>query len=170
PHAFIWFSLPVTAAPTEASLERPKIDAAELPVLRGSQALAERFQTANWDHLEILLPKYVERHRRLAPRSRITACEVVDVAPIQLGDATIYFVIVRVDPRGGVGEIVSLPLTFVPADHIDELLVPREAAWFAGISGPEPGALCDALAVPSFCHKLLGEILTGRSQQAEGGE
>jgi maltose alpha-D-glucosyltransferase/alpha-amylase len=170
PHAFIWFSLPVVSAIPEASPERPRIDAAELPVLAGTRPLEQRFLPANWDEIDLLLPQYVRRHRLLATRSSITACEIVDVAPIQLNGISIYFLIVRVEPRGGLGEMVSLPLTFVPAEELDGLLVPREAAWFAGISGPQPGALCSALAVPECCRSLLREILTGRSQQAEGGE
>ena len=170
PHAFIWFSLPVAAAPSEAGLERPSAQAAALPELPGSRTLAQRFQPANRGEIEFLLPGYLRRHRLVAARSRVMACEIKDVAPIRLDGFSVYFLIVRVEPRGGVGETISLPLTFVPADQIDELLVPREAAWFAGIPGPEPGALCDALAVPGCCRLLLREILTGRSQQAEGGE
>src|SRR5262249_10942123 len=127
------------------------------------------FQPRNWNDIEFLLPEYVTRHRLLPSRSRIAACEILDVAPMRLNGTIIYVLIVRVDPRGGVGEVISLPLAFIPTDQIDQLLMPREAAWFAGISGPEPGALCDALAVPGCCRALLREILTGRLQEADGG-
>ena len=106
----------------------------------------------------MLLPKYLERNRLLSTRSRDRGVRDHSTSPRSGSDEiSIYFLIVRVEPRGGLGEMISLPLAFVPADQLEQLLVPREAAWFAGISGPEPGVLCDALAVPYCCRGLLRE-------------
>ena len=58
----------------------------------------------------------------------------------------------------------------MPEQNLDELLVPWQAAALARVAQPEPGLLCDALAVPACCRGLLHGTLTGRSRRLEGGE
>ena len=162
PHAFIWFSLPVPVAPIDAKAGPHGLDEVELPLLRGKRPLPKRFQPENWDELEALLPQYLHRNRLLSSRTAISSCEIVHVAPIRVGEIEVWYLIVRVDPRGGISETISLVLAFVPEDQIEQLLVPPEIAGFARVSGPEPGVLCDALAVPACCRGLLRGILAGR--------
>jgi maltose alpha-D-glucosyltransferase/alpha-amylase len=100
----------------------------------------------------------------------VSRCEITDVAPLRLDDCDVYFLIVRVETRGAIGETISLLLAFVPEETTEELLAPQETAAFARISGPEPGVLCDALAVPGCCRGLLRGILGGRLQPVEEGE
>ena len=170
PHGFIWFSLPVPAVPIDAGTEPHGLGEVELPMLRGKRPLLKRFQPENWDELEALLPQYLHRNQLLASRLAISNCEILHVAPIRVGEIEVWYLIVRVNPRGGIAETISLVLAFVSADQIEQLLVPQEFAGFARVSGPEPGVLCDALAVPACCRGLLRGILAGRSRQVADGE
>ena len=47
-------------------------------------------------------------------------------------------------------ETLSLGLTLLPEQNTDELLVPWQVAALVRVVGPEPGLLCDALAVPDL--------------------
>jgi maltose alpha-D-glucosyltransferase/alpha-amylase len=170
PHGFIWFSLPVPESPVDAGAEPRGPAEVELPMLRGKRPIPKRFQPENWDELEVLLPQYLHRNRLLTSRAAISNCEIVHVAPVRVGEIEVWYLIVRVHLRGGIAETISLVLAFVAEDQIEQLLVPREIAGFARISGPEPGVLCDALAVPACCRGLLRGILAGRSRQVADGE
>ena len=170
PHGFIWFSLPAPASSNDAGTESHGPGEFELPLLRGKRPLPKRFQPENWDELEAWLPQYLHRNRLLANRTSISSCEIVHVAPIRVGEIEVWYLIVRVDPRGGISETISLVLAFVLEDQIEQLLVPQESAGFARVLGPEPGVLCDALAVPACCQGLLRGILAGRSRQVADGE
>jgi maltose alpha-D-glucosyltransferase/alpha-amylase len=170
PHGFIWFSLPIPATPVDVRAEPHGPGEAELPMLRGKRPLPKRFQPENWDELEALLPQYLHRNRLLSSRTAASTCEIAHVAPIRVGEMEVWYLIVRVEPRGGIAETISLVLAFVPEDQVEQLLVPPEVAGFAGIPGTEPGLLCDALAVPACCQGLLRGIQAGRSRPVADGE
>jgi maltose alpha-D-glucosyltransferase / alpha-amylase len=170
PHGFIWFSLVLPASAADDGTEPRVPTQVELPLLRGQRPLPVRFQPRHWDELEALLPQYLDRNELILSRTAVRTCEIVHVAPIAVGGTEVWYLIVRVESRGGTSETVSLGLALVPEDQLDQLLVPPEMAGFARISGREPGMLCDALAVPACCRGLLRGILGGRSRQVEDGE
>jgi maltose alpha-D-glucosyltransferase/alpha-amylase len=174
PHAFIWFALPDGAAPAEiaapSGAEAIAARHTELPVLRDGRPLPVRFQPANWDELEAVLPQYLDRNRLFVRRSSVSAIDIVNVASIRVGDIEVWFLGIRVEPQAGITERFFLGLTFVPEEQLQELLVPLPEAGLARILAPEPGVLCDALAVPACCRGLLRGILTGRSRLVGHGQ
>jgi maltose alpha-D-glucosyltransferase/alpha-amylase len=170
PHGFIWFSLPVPAADGVAAHDAGRAPAFELPLLDAKRPLAKQFQRGNWEEIEALLPQYLKRSRLAAKNAAVASCEIVSVAPITVGGIEVWFLIVRVEPRVGLAETLSLGLVFLPADDLDELLVSPEVAALARVAGPKPGLVCDALAVAACCNALLRGILSGRSRQVEDGE
>jgi maltose alpha-D-glucosyltransferase/alpha-amylase len=170
PHGFIWFSLPQVEPAGQPSAEPSTAAARELPILPGDGPIARRFRPAAREQIEALLPEYLGRHRSPSGQSRISSCEISRAAPIRVGADEVWFLLVRVHFREGVGETVCLGLTFVPDAALDQLLLPVETAGLARITGPEPGVLCDALTVPSCCRALLRGILAGRSRVTAEGE
>jgi maltose alpha-D-glucosyltransferase / alpha-amylase len=170
PHGFIWFSLPVRAPGADVTEETGGTRPDELPQLEGKRPLAKLFQLGNGEELAGLLPQYLHRNRLLKSRAAVSNCKVASAAPITVGGIDVWFLIVRVERRGEVAEMLSLGLVFVPDGEVDQLLVPAELAAVARLSAPEPGFLCDALAVPGCCKALLRGILGGRLRHVEGGE
>jgi maltose alpha-D-glucosyltransferase/alpha-amylase len=173
PHGFIWFALEPAAAAAETPAESPSSPRAvevEIPLLRARRALPARFQPSHWDEIEALLPGYLHRNELIASRSDARNCEIVHAAPIRVGDVEVWYLLVRAEIRDGVGETISLGLTFVPDDQLDQLLMPPDKAVFARVNAPEPGLLCDAMAVPDCCRGLLRGILAGRSRPIQDGE
>jgi maltose alpha-D-glucosyltransferase/alpha-amylase len=171
PHMFIWFSLPVAPAPEVGpGGALPDESDLELPLLPGSRALAKRFQASLWEELEALLPQYLRRRRLVASHEVLSSARIQNVAPVKVGDGDIWFVLVRVEPRGEMPRVLSLGLSFVHDSQVDELMMPPSAAALARVSEPENGLLCDALAVPACCQGFLRGILAGRLRRVEGGE
>ncbi len=170
PHGFIWFALSTANVAPDVTQVGPGPGVPELPELPGKRPLAKRFERANWDELEVLLPQYLERNRLVSKATAVSRCEITDVAPLKLSNVDVYFLVVRVELRAAMSETVSLALAFVPAEDQEELLAPPDAIAFASVSGPEPGLICDALAVPRSCHGLLKGILGGQLQAVEEGE
>jgi maltose alpha-D-glucosyltransferase/alpha-amylase len=175
PHGFVWFSLSARASKaeitTQTGAELLDSGEVELAFLPGKRALARRFQPGHWDDLEALLPRYLERNRMLLAQGAVATAEIVRLAPIRVDDIEVWLLVVRAEPHGerGTTETVSLGLTFLAEDQTAQLLAPLGTAGFARISGPEPGVLCDALAVPACCRGLLRGILTGRSWRVDDG-
>ena len=66
PHGFIWFQLSAEAAAGEVTADGQGGGAAELPMLLLKRPLAKRFDRANWDEIEAILPDYLERNRLVA--------------------------------------------------------------------------------------------------------
>ena len=172
PHAFMWFHLPSPSGPvgvtTEVSTKsRTK---RELPLLPGKLTLAKRFRQLGWADIEALLPNYLLRNRLIDARRSIAASRIVHASPLEARDTEVWFLLVRLETRSGGSEVVSLGLTFVPESHADQLMVPLEEVGLARILEPEPGYLCDVLAVPDRCLGILRGILSGRTQSLEEGE
>ncbi|HKM54672.1 MAG TPA: putative maltokinase, partial [Isosphaeraceae bacterium] len=174
PHGFIWFSLADGGADPAgwrsagiSASDAPEVD---LPVLQGKAPLARRFRPGQWDEIEAILPQYLLRSRLVERRARISAVAIVHAAPIRVAQTDVWFLLIRVETRDSMTETLSLGLTLLPEQNTDELLVPWQVAALARVAGPEPGLLCDALAVPACCRDLLGGILSGRSRRMEDGE
>jgi maltose alpha-D-glucosyltransferase/alpha-amylase len=177
PHGFIWFALepaPVVVDGAGAIESPPRGVAAaaeaELPLLRAKRALAARFQPSHWEEIEALLPEYLHRNALVPGPSAVRTCEIAHAAPIRVGEVEVWYLLVRLELRGGAAETISLALTFVPDDQLDQLLMPLERAGFARVSAPGPGTLCDALAVSDCCRGLLRGTLAGRSRTVQDGE
>jgi maltose alpha-D-glucosyltransferase/alpha-amylase len=171
PHGFIWFSLPA-ATSTDAEARRLSADEAELelPLLTGSRSLEKRFLAAHWEELEALLPGYLRRRQFVASHEIVSRARIETVAPVKVGDVDIWFFLVRVELQERIYRTLSLGLSFVPDDRIEELLAPASFVALARVAGPEPGLLCDALAVPACCRGLIRGILAGRLRRVAGGE
>ena len=172
PHAFMWFHLPSPSGPvgvtTEVSTKsRTK---RELPLLPGKLTLAKRFRQLGWADIEALLPNYLLRNRLIDGRRSIAASRIMHASPLEARGTEVWFLLVRLETRSGGSEVLSLGLTFVPESHADQLLVPLEEVGLARILEPEPGYLCDVLAVPDRCLGILRGILSGRTQSLEEGE
>jgi maltose alpha-D-glucosyltransferase/alpha-amylase len=170
PHGFLWF----TISPPD-SLAAPGLDSAmtggrELPFLPGQEPLTRWFRPVAREQLEALLPIFLQQKRSAVSHAEITSCEIFAVTPFRMGERDVWFLLVHVDIHGELPETNSLSLTFVPEGEIGQLLMPVEIAGLAKIAGPEPGILCDAIAVPEFCRTLLRGILTGRSRKMAEGE
>jgi maltose alpha-D-glucosyltransferase/alpha-amylase len=170
PHGFIWFSLVPQVAPADGAPELGTSTAYELPVLRLKHPLATRFQPSYWDEIEALLPQYVRRNELILSRGDIASCEIQSAAPVKLREMDVWYLLVRVEPRGGSNETIAMGLALIPEEQLDQLLMPLEMAGFARLSGQDNGVLCDALAVPAYCQALLRGILGGRSRQMQDGE
>jgi maltose alpha-D-glucosyltransferase/alpha-amylase len=170
PHGFLWLELRDSAATIESHPEARVATELELPALRGKYPLAKRFQAGIREEIEVLLPQYLRRNLLRSAQTPLTSCQIAHAAPIRLGKVEVWFLIVRVVPYGADAETICLGLTFVADDQLDSLLLPREMAGFARILAPQPGVLCDALAVPACCVSLLRGILTGRSREVERGQ
>ncbi len=169
PHGFIWFSLTPQPIPALENSEPHDAVKDQIPVLQTKRKISTRFQPSHWEEIEAILPNYLRRNKLISGRS-LRKCKIVSVAPIQVGEFTVWHLIVLADVVGEISESISLGLTFIREDQIAQLLMPREMAGFAEISGSEPGVLCDALAVPGCCRAMLRGILAGRSQSVEDGE
>ena len=170
PHGFIWFSLAdgkVAAGRRSLGADTAEM---ELPVLPGKAPLARRFRPGNWDEIEAILPEYLLRNRLVQQGTRISSVAIVHAAPIRIGQTEVWFLLIRVESRDSQTETLSLGLTLLPEQNTDELLVPWQVAALARIVDPEPGLLCDALAVPACCRDLLRGILAGRLRRLEDGE
>jgi maltose alpha-D-glucosyltransferase/alpha-amylase len=171
PHGFIWFSLPEATAEAvgQATADGGEI---ELPVLPGKGPLSRRFRPGNWEVIEALLPQYLLRNAMLTPRGDAAGVQahLLHAVPIKVGSSEVWFLLIRIDTRGGPSEVISLGLTFVPESQSDQLLVPLAQAGFARLSDPEPGYLCEALAVPECDRGLLRGLLLGRSRRVENAE
>jgi maltose alpha-D-glucosyltransferase/alpha-amylase len=175
PHGFIWFLLPTSAQLAPAALASASSgarDGAELdlPVLAKIRPQATRFGPGEWEELETLLPQYLVRNRLLFSRAVASTARILQIAPIKVAEVQVWFLVVRVEPRGGATEDISLGLTFVPEDQSEQLLAPLSMAALGRITGPEPGLLCDPLAVPACCRGFLRGILGGRSRRLVEGE
>ncbi|MBV8312000.1 MAG: putative maltokinase, partial [Planctomycetaceae bacterium] len=174
PHGFIWFSLADGGADPAGrrSAGMPAIDAPEvdLPVLQGKAPLARRFLPGQWDEIEAILPQYLLRSRLVERRAQISSVAIVHAAPVRVGQTDVWFLLIRVEARDSMTETLSLGLTLLPEQNSDELLVPWQVAALARVAGPEPGLLCDALAVRACCLDLLRGTLTGRSRRMEDGD
>ncbi|MGC8642108.1 MAG: maltose alpha-D-glucosyltransferase [Isosphaeraceae bacterium] len=169
PHAFMWFALVPQPESMESIIESSGDLEIEPPLLRGQRPLAKRFQPSHWDEIEALLPGYLQRNKLILNRNGVSTCEIIHAAPIKVDKHEVWYLLVRVEPRGALSETISLGLAFIPDDQVDELLLPREMASFARISAPESGVLCDALAVPACCEGLLRGALFGRSRSTDDG-
>jgi maltose alpha-D-glucosyltransferase/alpha-amylase len=175
PHGFIWFQLPAPRpdaipGPSDSLGEIRDDPELELPSLARVRPLADRFRQSHWEELDSLLPGYLERNRLVPAGARAATARIVRVAPVRAGDAEVWFAVVRVDLQGSRPQELSLGLTFVSDDQSEQLLAPRSIAALARITGPEPGLLCDALAVPACCRALLRGILAGRFRRLDEGE
>ena len=171
PHAFIWFSLPVAAAPPEASAGATEnrcgraAGVHRLAVAGSSDFSRPTGTTSKYCFRSTSTPPAARRRDRASPLARFSTSPRFSSMRSRSTS-----VIVRVEPRGGVGEIVSLPLAFVPADQHR----PAPGAARGGLvrrdlrAGARRALRCTCRA--GCCRGLLGEILTGRSQQADGGE
>jgi maltose alpha-D-glucosyltransferase/alpha-amylase len=170
PHGFLWFALVQETPLAEGAADSRGERAIEPPLLRGRGPLSRRFDPNHWDEIESLIPGYLERNELILNRAGVGRCEILRAASIKVDRFEVWHLLVRVDPRGGISETISLALAFVPEEQLDQLLSPREMAGFARISAPERGWLCDALAVPACCQGLLRGALLGRSRAIEDGE
>src|SRR5262249_54395682 len=100
PHSFLWFSLPapesrIVALPAQGD-QMARVTA-ELPLLRGKRPLSKRFQPAHWDEIESLLPQYLTRNKLVTSQADVSSAELVHVAPIQVRDIEVWFLLVRVE-------------------------------------------------------------------------
>ncbi len=174
PHGFIWFSLAegVADPAVKRSAGVSALDAPEvvLPGLPGKAPLARRFRPGQWDEIEAILPQYLLRSRLLQRGARISSVAIVRAAPIRVGQTDVWFLLIRVETRDSMTETLSLSLTLLPDQNTKALLVPWQVAAVASVVDPEPGLLCDALAVPDCCRDLLRGILNGRLRRMEDGE
>ncbi|MGE3819714.1 MAG: alpha-glucosidase C-terminal domain-containing protein, partial [Isosphaeraceae bacterium] len=170
PHGFLWFSVAAHSDHVDPLAEPIGGDEFELATLRVNRPLASRFQPAHWDDFEALLPDYLIRKGLVPGRPPLRVCEIRHAIPLKVGEVDLWFLLVHVEPREGIGQTISLGLTFVPERQSDPLLTPPKVSGFAAISGPEPGVLHDALAVPKCCQSLLRAIVAGRSLQVDDGE
>ncbi len=170
PHGFMWFALPLPAPASDAPRESSVAGDAQLPLLRDRGAFANWFRPERLEEIEALLPDYLGRNGLCSYGAAVSSCEIAHVVPLKVGEIEVWFLIVQVDTRGGISQAVSMGLTFVPESELEHLLVPLESAGFARVSGPQPGALCDALAVDACCRGLIRGILTHRLRQVEDGE
>jgi len=149
-----------------SAIDAPEVD---LPVLQGKAPLAKRFRPGLWDEIEAILPQYLLRSR-LVERRAISSVAIVHAAPVRVGQTDVWFLLIRVEARDSMTETLSLGLTLLPEQNTDELLVPWQVAALARVVDPEPGLLCDALAVRACCLDLLRGTLTGRSRRMEDGD
>jgi maltose alpha-D-glucosyltransferase/alpha-amylase len=174
PHGFIWFSLGDHVP--DASGRRSALGSAgegvevDLPSLPGTGPLARLFRAGQCDEIEAILPQYLARSGLVERRARIAAVTIEHAAPVRVGQADVWFLLIRVETTNRAAEVLSLGLTLLPEQRVDELLVPWQAAALARVVEPEPGLLCDALCVPACCRDLLRGALSGRSRRLEGGE
>jgi len=174
PHGFIWFSLADGGADPAgrrsagiSAIDAPEVD---LPVLQGKAPLARRFLPGQWDEIEAILPEYLLRSRLVDRRAQISSVVIVHAAPIRVGQTDVWFLLIRVEVRDSMTETLSLGLTLLPEQNTDELLVPWQVAALARVVDPQPGLLCDALAVRTCCRDLLRGTLSGRSRRVEDGD
>lgn len=168
PHGFFWFSLPLPA-PVVVDMA-PGGEPAPLPMLPGGLTPAEVFDPIFNDELEALLPAYVTRRQIGRLDSPVTVAHMQRAFPISTADVQVWFVLVTLEYREGVPELVNLPLAFVPDEMLAGLTVPVAEAGFARLAGPTPGVFCDPLAVPACARAVLRGVLTGRVRSVEGGE
>ncbi|MBN9522236.1 maltose alpha-D-glucosyltransferase, partial [bacterium] len=166
PHGFFWFSLP-PAEPYVITDTRP--DALlDLPALPGEIPLPERFDPSGLDDLEAILPEYLTR-RRLAGKPVVTAVHVRAAVPVGR-DVPVWFLLLAAEYREGVPELLSLSLAFVPDAAVPDLVAPVADVGLARVTGPEPGALVDALAVPACARGVLRAVLGRRVRPIQDGE
>ncbi|MFO0890495.1 MAG: maltose alpha-D-glucosyltransferase [Isosphaeraceae bacterium] len=169
PHGFLWFSIPSPPSQAEALGGRTEVGQQDA-VSPSDRPLDGWFQHSGQEEIERLLPAYLERNRLIPDRHAISSCEIVRMAPIRVGEIEVWFLIVQIEPRGGMPQRLSLGLTFVPDEELGTLLLPLEKAGFARISTPRPGVICHALAVPACCRALLRGILNTRSRSLGDAE
>ena len=143
----------------------------ELPMLLLKRPLAKRFDRANWDEIEAILPDYLERNRLVAKTRSDRAVRDHRRRPAAIGRARR---LLSDRPRRATGcdgrDHFPGAWHSCPPKITHELLAPQDVAGFCPVSGPEPGLLCNALAVPGCCRALLKGMLLGRLQQVEEGE
>ena len=159
PHSFYWFEL--TAAPTVVVSSEPTVEA--LPELRVQKYWQELTQGAGRDDLEEVLPAYMQK-RRPGGQKRITSCHILDAWAVSPNGLDVELVTIRVEFQEGLPETSLLPFTLVP----DSLDSPPPLS-VARVSGPSPGILSDALAVPEYCMQVLAGVAKGRRFPVEGG-
>ena len=169
PYGFFWFSLPLPV-PVVVDGVAAEPAAPALPVLPGDKPLAERFDPIHHDDLEALLPDYLTRRRFGMTGSPVVAAYIQQAAPLGSPEVPAWLLLIRAEYREGVQELVTLGLAFVPDDQLGELAAPVGEVGLARISGPKPGVLCDALAVPACSRAVLRAVLSGRTRHVQGGE
>ena len=177
PHGFIWFSLADGGADPAGRRSTGISDRCGrgriCRVLQGKAPLARRFRAGQWDEIEAHPARSISsatgwscsRAANLIGRRSSTRPRSEWARP-RSGSCWSAS-----KPGTASTETISLGLTLsCRRPSADQLLVPWQLAAFARISGPEPGLLCDALAVPDCCRDLLRGILAGRSRRVEDGE
>src|SRR5262249_18515443 len=137
--------------------------ATPLPVLETNRPLPDRFEQTAWDELEAVLPGYMQRRDLYPATDAITAGPLPDTGAIVEDTVEGWFLTAALTVRSRKNEPLGLPVTFVPEEQLDGLLLPVEIAGLARLAGPDAGVLCQALAVPDCCRPILRTILGGRS-------
>jgi maltose alpha-D-glucosyltransferase / alpha-amylase len=172
PHGFLWFSLPSLKAAqvNETNGSASAEVAPRFPVLYGNAPLAKRFRRSSWELLEPLLPAYLSRRLSKPAESAVSAARVVDAFSSTAGTVEVWFLVVEIHHVNDLPETILVPLTLVPDDGLDQLLMPLAFAGFARVSGPEAGVLCNALAVPDCCRSILEAIRTREVRRIDDRE
>ncbi len=190
PHGFYWFTL---TAPSPVRLNEPAV---ELPVLRIRERPDELFENSNRDRLEMLLPAHLQRRWPGGVPAPVTAAQVQDVVPFELGGFRVWLLVVKLEFRSGIPEKLMLPLTIVPPEQASQLLEPAALAGLALVRqqvqrpndegqkkpGEGPGApssfvlaeqewvLIDALVVPAYCRALIERLAQGGTYRLAEGD
>jgi maltose alpha-D-glucosyltransferase/alpha-amylase len=162
PHGFFWFAMHPPGPETVPAHLVGEV-AEPLPALTTNRPLPDRFEQTAWDELEAVLPGYIQRRELYPASDPITTVRLMHTGRIDEDSVEVWFLIAAVTFRSGKAETLVLPVTFVPEEQLDELLLPVEVAGLVRLAGPEAGVLCQALSVPACCRTIARTILGGRS-------
>ncbi len=169
PQAFYWFTLVPHEAADGGRLgpALPK-EPAEIAIARDWQQL---FGNSGVRQLEVALRLWLEREKFAGPRRALRAVRLRESFRLPYGNSAAHVAIVDAEFSRGNPETLVVPIAHAAADEA--------AAWPAGggpnvicrLSGPKPGVLYDALALPAFCDALLEAMTRGLVWHgSEGGE
>jgi maltose alpha-D-glucosyltransferase/alpha-amylase len=165
PHGFYWFALTPPKPTVVVVSEDAAVD--PLRILRVGRHWGELADGPGRDELEQILPQFFQRRR---PGAVVAGCRVLESWPLAPKGLDVRLTVVRVESRSGLPEVVFLPLTFVPDDETGQLIAPVAEVGVARVERPQPGVVCDALAVPDYCRALAELIATGRRFPVGAGE
>ncbi len=174
PHAFFWFAL----APSQSGKRArgASLTGHELPVLKVRGGWDRLFHNSNQPLVEALLPEFLTRRRMTPGPGRVLSVTVETVqsltggGELSQGLADVRVLVLQVDYDTGDSETTMLPLFALAEDQAVRLLEPVEAAVLARLAGEPALLVCDALADPDYCLRLLRLLGAGERQRFGDGE
>ena len=169
PYSFYWFALE-TRAPQLLGSDTKAPAADDVPTVSGNAGWSNLISDPGRDVLNSLLPGYLRRRQLFGNDVWITGAEVVEAIPFESNGQEIWLLIARVESQSGMPETMALPLTLIPEEQTDRLLLPLGMVGLVRARGSKPGVVCDAMAVPECGAATVRAIVNGRTDRAGEGE